>query len=322
MQRLFNGILMMIAALCLPGASCIGADVHIEQDSTDQASEDLATLTGDDLVKVDLHADIATFLPGQDLTLAVAYDVRPGWHIYWRNSGDSGMPPELSVKAPAGILVGEVLYPRPEIFQKKQGDSTETTFGYRGKVCLLIPLRITESFALSQIDLSIELEWLVCKSICLLGSKQLKLSIPAALPGRPSVADPFGLRLVNVWRKRLPVPAARARVFASIRDSSLQVTGPAGLSKRVLFIPDHTPGVTSVKRIPVPGVIEDRRFSLDVPLEIRPEDALGEPLRVTGLVLLGSYDRPRAISIDLPLSRIDIPRDDPDSTGVGSSAEH
>ena len=122
--------------------------------------EDLSTLTGNDLVTVTLHSDIARFQPGQQLTLAVQYDIRPGWHLYWRNPGDNGMPPSLSIKAGPGVVVGTPLYPRPKVFQKKQGDSTETSFGYEGSVCLLVPLSITRSFEGTRLDLALELEWL------------------------------------------------------------------------------------------------------------------------------------------------------------------
>ena len=263
--------------------------------------EDLATLTGNDLVTVTLHTDIVRFQPGQELTLAVHYDIRPGWHLYWRNPGDNGMPPSLSIKANSGVVVGNPLYPRPKVFQKKQGDSIETSFGYEGSVCLLVPLSITRSFEDDQLDLEIELEWLVCKDICLIGSERRDLSIPAALPQRPSSMDPAGLRLIKLWRNRMPLAAAKARISASLRGDSLLISGPSGLSRQVRFIPDLTPGVTSAVQVPVSGVVVGSRFTLEVPLDIRPQDALGQPLRVGGLVLLGSYERPRAISVDLPI---------------------
>ena len=280
--------------------------------------EDLSTLTGNDLVSVTLHADFTRFQPGQELTLAVQYDIRPGWHLYWRNPGDNGMPPSLSIKAAPGVVVGAPLYPRPKVFQKKQGDSIETSFGYEGSVCLLVPLSITRSFEASRLDLAIELEWLVCKDICLIGSERREFSIPAALSERPPSVDPAGLRLIKIWRNRLPLPASKARISASLRGESLLISGPSGLSRQVRFIPDLTPGVTPAVQVPAIGVVVGSRFTLEVPLNIRPEDALGQPLRVAGLILLGSYERPRAISVDVPIPL--TLREDFGSTGAESSS--
>ena len=294
-----------LLAICLIALSISGELLSAQESASEPVTDDLSTLTGNDLVKVEVHADTLRFQPGQALTLAVQYAIRPGWHIYWRNPGDNGMPPRVSVQAAPGVVVGEVLYPRPEIFQKKQ----ETSFGYQGTVCLLVPLRITQGFDASRLDLSIQLEWLVCKDICLIGSEQVSLSIPAERPQRPHAVDPTGLRLVNVWRNRMPLPAAEARISAAIRGDSLLVSGPAGLSKRVLFIPELTPGVTSARRAPVAGTVIGRRFTVEIPLDIRPEDALDQPLRAAGLVLLGTYERPRAIAVDVP-----VPHSAPDES--------
>ena len=99
----------------------------------------------------------------------------------------------------------------------------------------------------------------------------------------------------------MPLPAARARISATLRGDTLVVSGPAGRVRDVRFIPDLTPGVTPAVQIPVSAVVDGAVFSLEVPLEIRPQDALGQPLRAAGLVLMGSYDRPRAISVDVPV---------------------
>ena len=60
--------------------------------------------------------------------------------------------------------------------------------------------------------------------------------------------------------------------------------------------------MTPAVPIPVSAVFDGSVFTLEVPLDIRPQDALGQPLRAAGLVLMGSYDRPRAISVDVPVS--------------------
>ena len=318
MQRLFTHTSTFLA-IFLIGLFCSSEFAFAQDPSSDQGTEDLADLTGNDLVTVSLHSELDRFTPGSTFFLAVQYDIRPGWHIYWRNPGDNGMPPRLSVKASPGVIVGEPRFPRPEIFQKKQPDSIETSFGYQGKVCLLLPVRISESFEGAEVEFSIELEWLVCKDLCLIGSTRMQLSMLRALPQRPSTVDPAGSRLVNIWRMRMPVPATEARISASIIDDVLLISGSAGLSKQVLFVPDTTPGVTAAVQVPVSGTILGRRFSLKIPLEIRPEDALGQPLRVAGLVLLGTYDRPRAISVDLPVPY--IPSDKTDSSGAETSSK-
>ena len=40
---------------------------------------------------------------GDELILGLRFKLTPGWHIYWKNPGDSGLPPELECNLPVGI---------------------------------------------------------------------------------------------------------------------------------------------------------------------------------------------------------------------------
>ncbi len=51
---------------------------------------------------VTLISDTDAPVPGQPFRLGLRFRLSPGWHIYWRNPGDSGLPPEISFTLPAG----------------------------------------------------------------------------------------------------------------------------------------------------------------------------------------------------------------------------
>ena len=44
--------------------------------------------------------------PGQPLWLGLQMTHQPGWHTYWKNPGDSGLPTELTWTLPEGVDVG------------------------------------------------------------------------------------------------------------------------------------------------------------------------------------------------------------------------
>ena len=56
----------------------------------------------------------------------VLFDLRAGWHIYWRNPGDTGLAASLNIEA-AGYRVGPIAWPAPEVFE--EADGLFTTFG-------------------------------------------------------------------------------------------------------------------------------------------------------------------------------------------------
>ena len=43
-------------------------------------------------VKVELLSDVTQVAPGASSWVALHFTIAPGWHLYWRNPGDSGAP--------------------------------------------------------------------------------------------------------------------------------------------------------------------------------------------------------------------------------------
>ena len=62
-----------------------------------------AAQTGDVVVtghaETRLAAENVAAAPGETVTLALMQELEDHWHVYWRNPGDSGLPPE---RQPAG----------------------------------------------------------------------------------------------------------------------------------------------------------------------------------------------------------------------------
>ena len=52
--------------------------------------------------------------PGGEVELAIHMRTRPGWHGYWLNPGDAGLPVKVDWKLPEGASVGALRYPVPE----------------------------------------------------------------------------------------------------------------------------------------------------------------------------------------------------------------
>ncbi|MDB2605673.1 protein-disulfide reductase DsbD family protein, partial [Planktomarina temperata] len=46
---------------------------------------------------------------------ALQLDMAPGWKTYWRQPGDSGIPPRFDFSQSVGVQAFEVFYPTPEI---------------------------------------------------------------------------------------------------------------------------------------------------------------------------------------------------------------
>ena len=174
-----------------------------------------------DLVKARLVAEMQAMAPGAVLWVDLHLEMKPGWHTYWRNPGDAGLPTTIKWSLPPGFSAGEIRWPMPQHFV--QGDAG--SYGYTGAVDLLAPITAPKSLGIGpQVRLTAETSWLVCKRICIPGGAQLSLDLPAA--AAPLAPDPGVALLFAAARRQLPVPAPFETRFAELgRD--LRVIVPA-----------------------------------------------------------------------------------------------
>jgi len=101
--------------------------------------------------------------PGQRVPVAVQITVADGWHTYAEEPGDSGMPPSITIRGPDGLEVGKWRFPAPQTFT----DSVGTSYGYEHQVVLLSELLIPETVPDgTQIQLTADINWMICRDIC------------------------------------------------------------------------------------------------------------------------------------------------------------
>jgi len=176
-----------------------------------------------DLVKAELIAEAASIAPETTLWVDLHLAVKPGWHVYWRNPGDSGLPTAIDWNLPTGFSPGNINWPVPEHFvQNGIGN-----YGYAGTVDLLVPITVPKELRVGQTaGLDAEASWLVCSDICIPGSAKLGLNLPVS--AQPFAPDPNAVRLFVDARQHLPLPAPFETRFASdTRDFRLLVPSSA-----------------------------------------------------------------------------------------------
>ncbi len=113
---------------------------------------------------------------GEPIAAGVLFTMPEGWHIYWRNPGDSGIPTTLSWDVPQGISVSEIEWPLPQRIET----SGLVNYGYGEKVVL--PVGLTPASDGINGPIKVKAEWLVCKDICIPESAELTGALPASSP--------------------------------------------------------------------------------------------------------------------------------------------
>jgi thiol:disulfide interchange protein DsbD len=146
------------------------------------------TYKGKELVKAELLADTNAIVPGKPFTIGLLLRMAPGWHTYWKFSGDAGLPTEIKWKLPPGWTIGEIQWPIP---LKTTDPGDIQTYGYQDEVLLVQEITPPAAVSGSTVKLVAEANWLVCEKICIPGNASLQLELPRSTTGAPANAEIF-----------------------------------------------------------------------------------------------------------------------------------
>ncbi len=126
-------------------------------------------------LKVRLVCGQTALIPGQTALVGVYFQMQKGWHLYWKNPGDSGLPPSIKWTLPPGFKAGDLKWPIPERIKIP----SLTDFGYLDHLLLMAPVHVPAGLKEGMaVTLKAEARWLVCNEECIPGQAVLNLSLP------------------------------------------------------------------------------------------------------------------------------------------------
>ena len=161
-------------------------------------------------VRVELTADRAAAAPG--MRLGLKFQLDPDWHIYWRNPGDSGGPPEVAWTFPPGMMAAGIEWPAPE----RIDIGGLVNYGYHNTVVLPVAVAVAAGARIPpEFTVRATVRWMACANLCVPGQGG---------PGAEVPADCFGEwsgRGLEVGDRCRPRPGAEAgpRVVEGCRSS-------------------------------------------------------------------------------------------------------
>jgi len=175
-------------------------------------------------VEAELVSEKTAFVPGQPTTVALRLKMADGWHTYWQNPGDSGLPTTITWTLPPDMAVGPIQWPAPHALPV----GPLVNFGYEGEVLLPIEMQVpADAVPGTTRTLNAKAEWLVCRETCIPEEAVLQLVLPVA--ERADVYPQWG-SAIAATRAALPVPA-KGWLFEAKGEGNkviVTATAPAG----------------------------------------------------------------------------------------------
>ena len=175
-------------------------------------------------VEAELVAARTALVPGEPLTVALRLAIDKGWHTYWRNPGDSGLPTTLAWKLPPGVLAGPIEWPAPKALPA----GPLVNYGYEGEVLHLVELTTDRTVAPGgSVTFNARADWLVCKETCIPEGADLVLTLPVAAGSSP---DSHWGTAIAAAKRALPQSLARWKASAEGKGKTvvLKLAPPSG----------------------------------------------------------------------------------------------
>jgi thiol:disulfide interchange protein/DsbC/DsbD-like thiol-disulfide interchange protein len=210
---------------------------------------------------------------GLTAKLGLLFRLSKGWHIYWKDAGDAGAPPQLTLTQPDHATIGVFGWPAPEWLVKNGLGN----YVLSGTVLLPFTLSLPRSVPAQGVDLRGDARWLVCSAlICVPQQASLGLHLPG---GAASPSAHAGLFASASTAEPIASPFA-----ATVSPSGILAVAGKGLGdgnvQDAHFFPDRPDMIVNA----APQRLETHPggFSLALkPLKWSPQEGLTGVLEIT-----------------------------------------
>ena len=258
-------------------------------------------------VKASLVAESEWIEPGKPITVGLRLEMEGGWHTYWKNPGDAGLPPKVSWRLPDGFVAGPIEWPAP----LRIAAPPLMSYGYEGEVLLPIVLETPSDVQPgTEVVLAGRADWIECKDVCIPGRAEVELRRPVRAEPLPSpgAGSPFAEA-----RRRQPADpegwsleasSASGKILLSFQPPNGRVVTEAYFFAAENATVDH----------PAPQVLHPgaTRHRLDVARAANRTEPLG---RLTGVL----WAEGNAVRVDVPVTELLAlpPPPSPPASGAG-----
>ncbi|MDJ0866602.1 MAG: protein-disulfide reductase DsbD family protein, partial [Myxococcota bacterium] len=247
---------------------------------------------------------------GQRVRVGVWFEPDPGWHLYWRNPGETGLPTRIEFQVEGG-RAGPLAWPAPRAFREAEGELT--TYGYDEPVLLAAELGF-DAPAAGPRRLRARADVLVCETQCIPATLELERALAPPTPDEApalrarfaaaaaALPEPPG-RLGVDLEARAAGPeagiAARLGVFPCRSAADAQACAVLTPDTEAIFFPDLLDG----QALAPLGVERDPDHPDGFWVALAGEPGTEAPTRVRGVLALRGLDgERRTVEVDLPLA--------------------
>jgi DsbC/DsbD-like thiol-disulfide interchange protein len=135
---------------------------------------------------------------GKSYSAGLYIKLEQDWKTYWRNPGDAGVPPSITVEPHLNLASMVVDFPLP----LRLVDESGTAFGYHDEV--LFPIMLTPKDVSQPLNVRFSSFFGVCQKVC------TPAKFDAEINFSPKSSASADATMIEKWRRLVPVPGVIA----------------------------------------------------------------------------------------------------------------
>ena len=169
----------------------------------------------EDLAKVTISSDVQKIKPGSSGWLIIEVEVESGWHMYWKNAGQSGYPTTIDWDS-QGVSFEPLRFPSPKAYEFLE----MIIYVHEGIFTLMNKVSLNEDFSEDMLEIRGKLSTLICnEENCIPFDSDLFLDIPV---GETTEKKPDQSSLIEKAKSDWPIPVPKdAKVSAKLKGESV-----------------------------------------------------------------------------------------------------
>lgn len=212
-----------------------------------------------DHVNIELISNYKTISPEtQTIYLGIKFVMEEGWHIYYKNPGIAGLPPQAKwdfANSFDSALKDSFIWPIPKSFTAAGMKS----YGYEKEAILIVPITIKKPLKAGEsIDIKANINWLLCKDVCIPQNAQLKFTFEVSEKSEKSKWFEYFIENQNKIKKS-------ENFNTGISNNNLYIELKSDNLKKTEFIPSFKNMINESSKQKL-RKSKDKKLYLEIPL--------------------------------------------------------
>ncbi|MDE1152051.1 MAG: thioredoxin family protein [Micavibrio sp.] len=254
-----------------------------------------------------LTAELVTLSPqvavDGHVTVGLLLTIEEGWHVYWINAGDSGLPPQVKWTLPKGITAGPMQFPPPQ--RLPLGPFMD--YGYEDQVGLPMQISVANTVKPGKIHLDARVNWLVCAERCLPGKAHLGIDLNVV---KGPLADPPLVGALGQAIQWLPKPLESNQKITAVADAKNIMFTLSGddSEKNAEFYPFDQNIIANAANQVAEATSDGVRLRVERAADLdHPEQTAALPATIHGLLKLGKDEDSTTYEFTVPVTTGTLP---------------